>query len=168
MVRPGHLLHRSPLLGPLELRRHEVQPLPALRLLARHHGEGLHPVVGGVVVAGTGIAAALQELVGGGDVAEEGRPALGHEEDLVEHLDDLTAWLVNGADDGPALAGQSAQGLHHRGRHVAVQARGGLVTEHDAGVGQDLTGQRQPLPLTSRYPLLTLVLLSNHRVRAFR
>ena len=118
----------------------EINHKPGYRLKLRM---GIHSgsVVGGVVVGGTGIAAALQELVGGGDVAEEGRPALGHEENLVEHLYDLTAGLVDGADDGSALACQSAQGLHHRGRHVAVQPRGGLVTEHDAGVGEDLTGQ---------------------------
>ena len=118
-----------------------------------------------VVVTGTGEAAGLQELVGGVDLAQEGRPALRHEEDLVEHLHQVAAGLVDGADDSPALAGQSPQRLHHSGRHEAVQAGGGLVTEHDAGVGQHLTCQRQSLPLSPGYSLLALVLLPYHRVR---
>ena len=127
----------------------------------------LHPVVCRVVVTGTGEAAGLQELVGGVHLAQEGRPALRHEEDLVEHLHQVAAGLVDGADDSPALAGQSPQCLHHSGRHEAVQAGGGLVTEHDAGVGQHLTCQRQSLPLSPGYSLLALVLLPYHRVRAF-
>ena len=93
--------------------------------------------------------------------------ALSHEQHLVKQLHNLAAGLVDGADDSPALAGQAPQHLHHTGGHEAVQARGGLITEHQGWVGQNLRGQGQPLHLASRNALHTLVRLPNDSVSTF-
>ena len=53
-VSHGHLHDLSPLLRPLELVSDLLQPVPAVLLLAGHHGQGLHPVVSRVVQAWTG------------------------------------------------------------------------------------------------------------------
>ena len=116
---------------------------------------------------GTGKSTTFQKAVGIVDISKISSSALSHEQHLVKQLHNLAAGLVDGADHSPALAGQAPQHLHHTGCHEAVQARGGLITEHQGWVGQNLRGQGQPLHLASRNALHTLVRLPNDSVSTF-
>ena len=74
---------------------------------------------------------------------------LSHQVQLVEHLEDPGRRLVDGTDDGPPLPGQlleEHEALLARGR---VQARGGLVEEHDGRVVDELEGDGEAFPLSA-------------------
>jgi hypothetical protein len=56
--------------------------------------------------------------------------------EIVEHLEDVRAGRVDGADDGTvAIACQLEQDLNDARRALAVEARRGLVQEQNAGIG---------------------------------
>lgn len=120
-----------------------------------------------IVILGTRKSTTFKKAIGIVDISKICSSALSHEQHLVKQLHNLAAGLVDGADHSPALAGQGPQYFHHTGGHEAVQARGGLITEHQGWVGQNLRGQGQPLHLASRNALHTLVRLPNDSVSTF-
>lgn len=71
----------------------------------------------------------LKKLDSPGGGAGVGGPAVCHQYNSVEHGKQLTAGLVDGADDSLATSGRALQGLHQCGGAEGVQARGGLVAE---------------------------------------
>ena len=72
---------------------------------------------------------------------------LGHQDDLVEEVEDLGTRLVNSCQDRLAPPRHRVQDLDHVLSHVGVQPRGRLVQEEHDGVSQDLGGEGQPLLL---------------------
>lgn len=72
------------------------------------------------------------------------------ETNLVEHLVDRGAGLMNCRDDGSRVLSQRQQGLHDALRTEAVQASGRLVQKHEARVRHQLCCDIQTFSLTSR------------------
>ena len=116
---------------------------------------------------GTRKSTTFKKVIGIVDISKICSSALSHEQHLVKQLHNLAAGLVDGADHSPALAGQGPQYFHHTGGHEAVQARGGLITEQDGRVGQNLRSKRQSFHLSTRDALDTLVRFTNYCVCTF-
>lgn len=81
--------------------------------------------------------------------AEVGYATVRHQEDLMEHGEQLGARLVDGADDGLASGGERLESLDDGGGTEGVEAGGGLVTEQKGRVGQTGGRERQALPLAT-------------------
>ena len=120
-----------------------------------------------IVILGTRKSTTFKKAIGIVDISKICSSALSHEQHLVKQLHNLAAGLVDGADHSPALAGQGPQYFHHTGGHEAVQARGGLITEQDGRVGQNLRSKRQSFHLSTRDALDTLVRFTNYCVCTF-
>jgi len=76
---------------------------------------------------------------------------------LVEHLEEPSGGLVDGADNSASTGGKHLQQMDALEAGGAVQARGGLVKEHYGRIADQLQGDREALLLASRQ-------IASHRV----
>jgi hypothetical protein len=82
----------------------------------------------------------------------------GHDVDVVEHLVESGAGLVDRADDGSSASCQLFQNADALSRRRTVQARGRLVQKHDGWIVDQFEGDREALLLSSGQPLTPCVL----------
>ena len=110
----------------------------------------------GEVHAGLGAEPQLLLRAGGG---ERGRAAVGDHPAVVDdhHVVGQRLGLlheVGGEQHGHAVAAQRVDQLPHQAPGLRVEARGGLVEEHQLGAPDDGAGQREPLLLAAGQPLV--------------
>lgn len=118
----------------------------------------IHKVVGGIDLGGAEEAEALKvglDLAGGPKV--DGLAALAQEEDLVEHLKDLVARLVEHGDDGHAELAELLEAVADGFAAARVQATGGLIEEEHGGVRHELNAHVDSLALPPTDPAHILI-----------
>lgn len=114
--------------------------------------------IGRVVVRGDGEANVVEEVDHLVDVAEVRRLAVAQQQQLVEHVEDLRGGLMNRDDQRLALLlGVPLEAGHEHVGRVGVQARGGLVEQHEGWVGEQLARDVGPLLLAAGQPALGVV-----------
>ena len=150
----------------LETHGHSVQANFAQSRRWRHR-QRFDVVVGWIVLDWTRPAGRLEKTASFRRIAQERQTALGQHAVAVEHLKELTGRLMNGADDGLALACEVFHAIDQHHGHVGVEARRGLVTEQDGRVGENLGRKGQATSLSAADAFDAAVWTSDFRVFTF-
>lgn len=87
--------------------------------------------------------------------AHERHPAVGHQQHLLKHGEQLAGRLMYGAHDRGAASRQKLQCTHQLLGAVRIEAGRWLVAEQNRRTRQQLGGERQPFPFATRQNFAT-------------